>query len=86
MMHVSFARGVANKKITSSDRHLKTLFLCMDGNFKLRNVAKNNNALDRSLWRGQGFLCSKADIDAHVTEFGNITVEVSESGYRSHRN
>ena len=27
------------------------------------------------------FLCSKADIDAHVTEFSNITVEVSTSGF-----
>lgn len=48
----------------------------MDGNFKLRNLAKNNNAMDTSLWRGHGFLCSKAEIDSHVDRFGGITIEV----------
>lgn len=62
---------------TIASRHLDTLFLCTDGNFKLINLTKKNNAQERSLWDGRGYLCAKLAVDAHANKFDNIHIEVS---------
>lgn len=58
-------------------RHLNSIFLMMDGNFKLINLEKKNNKLDESLWAGRGYFRSRSDVDAHMEKHYDLKVEVS---------
>lgn len=61
--------------LTQSDHsHQETLFLEMDGNFKLLNLLKNNDPNDSALWDGHGYIRSKSA--EHLSRFGTIAVEV----------
>lgn len=58
------------------DRHLRTIFLAMDGNFKLINLEKKNNLNDPSLWNGQGYFRAREPMEEHMKKHYNIKVEV----------
>ena len=57
--------------------HLRTIFLMMDGNFKLINLTKLNNQAEPSLWDGRGFFRAREALEAHYKEFKDMKIEVT---------
>lgn len=57
-------------------RHLNTLYITIDGNFKLYMYRKNNNQSEKSLWNGAGVMSRQDEVDAHVRAHGNVRIEV----------
>ena len=79
MFEYEFDPNMLHPRLMSLHRHLRSLFLAMDGNFKLINLQKKNNLNDPSLWNGRGFFRAREALESHMKEFSNIRVEVSNS-------